>query len=90
MSDPEIQTAVESAGLSQIERVTNVFTAPSKTFNDIKSGNKSWWMPFIIVSIVGYILFAAVYTKIGMQQVVDNQVRMDPKAEERMAKIPAD
>jgi hypothetical protein len=92
MSDPEIQSVAtaESTGLSQIERVTNVFTAPSKTFEDIKRGNKSWWMPFLIVSIVGYILFAAIYTKVGMQQVVDNQIRMDPKAEERMAKIPAD
>jgi hypothetical protein len=90
MSASEIQPtiAVESAGLSQIERVTNVFTAPSKTFEDIKRGNKSWWMPFLIVSIVGYILFAAVYAKIGMQQVVDNQIRMDPKTEERIAKMP--
>lgn len=92
MSDPVNQTtaAAESIGLSQIERVTNVFTAPSKTFEDVRRGNKSWWMPFLIVSIVGYILFAAVYAKVGIQQVVDNQVRMDPKAEERMAKIPAD
>jgi len=92
MSDPEIQTAAaaEGTGLSQIERVTNIFTAPSKTFQDVKRGNKSWWMPFLIVSIVGYIFFAAVYTRVGMQQVVDNSIRMDPKAEERMAKMPAD
>jgi hypothetical protein len=37
------------------------------------------------MALVGYILFAAVTTKIGMQAVVDNQVKMDPKAEERMA-----
>jgi hypothetical protein len=35
--------------------------------------------------LVGYLLFAAVATKIGMQQVVDNQIRLDPKASERMA-----
>jgi len=92
MSDPGIQTAAatEIAGLSQVERVTNIFTAPSKTFQDIKRGNKSWWMPFIIVSIVGYIFFAAMYTKIGMQQVVDNQIRMDPKTSERIAQMPPD
>jgi hypothetical protein len=90
MSDPEIQTAAaaEGTGLSQVERVTNIFTAPSKTFQDIKRGNRSWWMPFIIVSIVGYILFAAVYAKVGMQQVVDNSIRMDPKTEERIQKMP--
>jgi hypothetical protein len=32
-----------------------------------------------------YILFGAIYQKVGMQQVVDNQVRMDPKSQERMA-----
>jgi hypothetical protein len=86
MTDPEVQPAAEgNSGLSEWQRVSNTFTAPSKTFEDIKRGNKSWWMPFIIVALVGYILFAAVATKIGMQQVVDNQIRLDPKAEERMA-----
>ena len=66
-------------GLSQWQRVTNTFTAPSKTFEDIKRGNKSWWLPFVIMALVGYILFAAVYFKIGMQQVVDNQIQLNPK-----------
>jgi len=87
---PAAATVSEGVGLSQIERVTDTFSAPSKTFEDVKSGNKSWWMPFLILSIVGYILFAAIYTKIGMQQVVDNQVRLDPKAEERMAQATPD
>jgi hypothetical protein len=86
MSDLEVQSAAEGApGLSQWQRVSNTFTAPSTTFEDIKRGNKSWWMPFVIMAIVGYILFAAIFFKIGMQQVVDNQIRLDPKAEERMA-----
>lgn len=72
-------------GLSQWERVANTFTAPSKTFEDIKRGHRSWWLPFIIIAIVGYILFAAIAFKIGMQTVVDNQIRLDPKAEERLA-----
>jgi hypothetical protein len=89
MSDLELQPVAESApkgtGLSQWQRVSNTFTAPSKTFEDIKRGNKSWWMPLIIFALVGYILFATVAFKIGMQQVVDNQIRLDPKTEERMA-----
>ena len=86
MSDLEVQSAAEGApGLSQWQRVTNTFIAPSKTFEDIKRGNKSWWLPFVIIAIVSYILFAAVTLKIGMQQVVDNQIRLNPKTEERMA-----
>jgi hypothetical protein len=91
MSDLGVQPVADTTpGLSQWQRVTNTFTAPSKTFEDIKRGHRSWWMPFVLMAIVGYILFAAVSTKIGMQTVSDNQVRMDPKAEERMSQMPAD
>ena len=91
MSDMQVQNPGETApGLTEIERVTNAFIAPSKTFEDIKRGNKSWWLPFILLALVSYVFFAAVATKIGMQTVVDNQIRLDPKAEERMAQVPAD
>jgi hypothetical protein len=86
MSDLEVQPAAEATpGLSQWQRVTNTFMAPSKTFEDIKRGNRSWWMPFLITALVGYVLFAAVSMKITMQTVVDNQIRLDPKSQERMA-----
>lgn len=82
------EAAAEGTGLTQWQRVTNTFAAPSKTFADIKRGNKSWWLPLIIGALFSYILFGAIVQKIGMQQVVDNQVRMDPKAQERMANTP--
>jgi hypothetical protein len=89
MSDMGVQpvgeAAPEGAGLTQWQRVADTFAAPSKTFEDIKRGNKSWWLPLIIGALFTYILFGAIYQKVGMQQVVDNQVRMDPKAQERMA-----
>jgi hypothetical protein len=91
MNDPELQSAAEATpGLTQWQRVSNTFAAPSKTFEDIKRGNKSWWMPFILIAIVGYIFFAAVATKIGMPTVVENQIKLDPKTEERVAQVPAD
>ena len=91
MSDMEVQTAGEAVPrLTELQRVTNTFTAPSKTFEDIKRGNKSWWMPFILIALVGYIFFAAIYLKVGMQTVVDNQIKLDPKAEERLAQVPPD
>ena len=63
-------------------------TAPSKTFEDIKRGNRSWWLPFIILAIIGYGLFAVVSTKIGMQQVVDNQIHLNPAQEEKLEQAP--
>jgi hypothetical protein len=86
MSDMNVQPAAgEVPGLSQWQRVANTFSAPSKTFADIKRGNRSWWMPLILISLVGYLLFAVVATRIGMQQVVDNQIHLNPAQEEKMA-----
>jgi hypothetical protein len=85
MSETGVQSGAAATGLTQWQRVVNTFTAPSKTFEDIKRGNRSWWMPFVIIALVSYILFAAVFVEIGMQKVVDNQIKLDPKTEERMA-----
>ncbi len=80
MSDLEVQTPAgavpQEPGLSQWARVTNTFTAPSKTFDDIKRGHRSWWLPLLIMAIVGYIFFAAVNFKVGMPTVVDNQMKL--------------
>lgn len=84
MSDVQ-SPATEVAGLTQLQRVTNAFTAPSKTFQDIKRGNRSWWLPFIVLALFGYLFFFVVSSRVGMQQVVDNQIRMNPKAQEQMA-----
>ena len=60
MSDIGVQPVTEPAlGLSQWQRVVNTFTAPSKTFEDIKHGNRSWWMPLIIYTVFAYLLFAS-------------------------------
>lgn len=70
-----------------MQRLTNTFSAPSKTFQDIKRGNKSWWMPFILMAVFTYIFFFAVTTKVGWGTVSENMVRMNPKAEERMSQL---
>jgi Yip1-like protein len=85
MTDTSTQPVAESAsGLSQIQRVVNTFGAPSKTFADIKAGHRSWWLPFLIYVVLGYVFFFAVNSKIGMRQVMDNQIHLSPKTEERM------
>ena len=85
MSETTVESGAQATGLSQWQRVANTFTAPSKTFEDIKRGNRSWWLPLILVSAVTYILFAVITFQIGMQQVVDNQIHLNPKAEEKLA-----
>ncbi|HVU46520.1 MAG TPA: YIP1 family protein [Terracidiphilus sp.] len=87
-SELEVQPAAEAApGLTQWQRVINTFTAPSKTFEDIKRGNKSWWLPLIIMALAGYLFFAVVSQKITMGTVVDNQVHLSSSAQERLAQL---
>jgi len=93
MSDMGVQPVAEApagAGMSQMQRVTSVYAfAPSKTFDDIKRGNKSWWLPWVIMSLVGYLFFAVVVSKVGMQTVVDNQSKlMSESQQEKMAQMP--
>ncbi|MFP5248323.1 MAG: YIP1 family protein [Acidobacteriota bacterium] len=84
----EVQSpAAGPAGLSQWQRVANIFTAPSKTFQDIERGHRSWWLPFVLLSIVSYLFFAAVDQRIGIQQAVENQIRLSPKAQERLDEL---
>jgi len=78
MGEPEAQTA--AADLTQWQRVAYTFTAPSKTFEDIRRGNRSWWLPLIVLALASYILFGAVAQKVGIRQTVENQITMNPQA----------
>ena len=88
MSDLGIQPAAEVApALSQMQRLTNTLAAPSKTFADIKRGNKSWWLPFIVYVVLGFAFYGVVNAKVGMRQVSENQIKLSPKAEDQMAQL---
>ena len=76
-----------SDALTQWRRVVYTFTAPSKTFEDIRRGNRSWWAPLIVMALAGFILFGAVVQKIGIRQTVENQIRMNAKAQDQMAQV---
>lgn len=91
MSDYEVKPAAEAApGLTQWERVSDTFFSPSKTFADIKRGNRSWWLPFVITVAFSYLLFAGVAMKVGWQQVAQNNLAMNAKQSERMSSLPPD
>lgn len=68
----------QAPALTQMQRVIYTFTAPSKTFNDIKR-NASWWMPFLIMVLAGGILFAAITTKVTWAQIYENNQQTAPQ-----------
>ncbi|MFZ1085337.1 MAG: YIP1 family protein [Terracidiphilus sp.] len=89
MSETVVQSAAEGVpGLSQWQRVVNTFTAPSKTFEDITRGNRSWWLPFLITILASYILVGAITLKIGWAQVAENAIHLDPSAAEKLEQAP--
>jgi len=81
-----VESTIESAaGLSQLDRLTNTFSDPSRTFEDIRNGHRSWWLPFIVLAIVSYIFFGAVSQRVGFEQTIQNQIRLNPRAQAQMA-----
>jgi len=76
-------------GLSQVERVVDTFVAPSKTFADILRST-SWWLPFLLATIVSIGVTFTVDRQVGFGRVVENVILDSPKQEEQMQSLPAD
>jgi hypothetical protein len=77
----------ESPRLSQGARVIDTFIAPSKTFADIRR-SAQWWLPFLLMTLVGWGLVYIAEQKIGLQKLVANDLHARPKAEEQFDKAP--
>jgi hypothetical protein len=74
----------ESPGLSQIERAVDTFVEPSKTFADIKR-SRSWWLPFLVISLLGYVFIFAAMQHIGMDTITDNVIKNNPRSAARLS-----
>lgn len=79
----------EPAPLSQGARILNTFIAPSKTFTDLRR-SASWWAPFLLIALVSTLFVYTAGQKIGFRKIMENQMQAQPKAQERLDKLPAD
>jgi hypothetical protein len=77
----------ETRPLSQVERVVDTFIAPRKTFTDILRST-SWWLPFILFTIVSIASTYSVSKKVGFDAVAQRQIEVSPSSEERMSQLP--
>ena len=75
------------AALSEPQRILDTFIAPTKTFTDLRR-SAAWWGPFILIVVVSYLFIYAVDQKVTFQTVVDNAIKMQPKAQARMESVP--
>jgi len=74
--------------LTQVQRLAFTFTAPSRTMADI-SRSASWWLPWIVISIVSLLLAFAIGSKVTWKSVVENLIDQNPKMADTLAKMPA-
>src|SRR5438477_3995759 len=79
----------ETAPLSQGARTINTFIAPSKTFTDLRR-DASWWAPFLLMIVVSTVFVYTAGQKIGFRKIMENQMQAQPKAQERLEKLPAE
>jgi hypothetical protein len=82
---PMSVATTEPAPLSQGARIVDTFIAPKKTFTDLRR-SAQWWLPFLLVTVVGWGLVYVAEQKIGVQKMVENEMQARPKAEARWEK----
>jgi len=83
---PPVPASVPApAPLSQGARIIDTFIAPTKTFIDVRR-SAQWWLPFLLMTLVGWGLVYVSAQKIGVQKMMENDMRARPKAEAQYEK----
>ncbi|MBV8115665.1 MAG: YIP1 family protein [Silvibacterium sp.] len=88
MPDPVTASPEQTApALTEVQRVVDTFTAPSKTFTDIRR-NATFWGPLVILILVAIGFSYAVQQKVGWEKVFENNLHQSPSREEQFQKLP--
>jgi hypothetical protein len=82
---PATTPVPEAAPLSQGARIVDTFIAPSKTFTDLRR-SAQWWLPFLLMTLAFWGLVYVSEQKIGVQKMMENDLRARPKAEAQYEK----
>jgi hypothetical protein len=73
-------------GLSQAQRLINIFIAPRKTFEDLKR-SPSWWVPWAVTGVFILIFGVVAVQKIDMARFLQQQIDKSPSAQRRMEQL---
>jgi len=85
----DVMVTPGGAGLSQIERVVDVFVAPSKTFKDILR-SASCWMPLLLVFLFTFVWAYSIDKKVGYEAATEVQISKSSQQADMMAQLPPD
>ncbi len=83
---PPIATEPVGPGLSEAQRLINVFIAPSKTFTDLKR-DASWWVPWLISAVFALIFAVVAVQKVDMRQFAQQQIDKSPMAQRQLERL---
>ncbi len=76
--------------LGQVERVVDIFVAPSKTFIDILR-DASWWLPWLLAVLVTLGFGATIQQKVGWDKAYATILLHSPQSQQdRMSQLPPD
>ncbi|HVP63696.1 MAG TPA: hypothetical protein VMT82_02300 [candidate division Zixibacteria bacterium] len=75
--------------MSEVQRVACTFYDPGRTMSDI-ARNASWWVPWVIVSIVSLLFVFTVEKRVGWDQAIERQIMKNPKTAEQFDRMPAE
>jgi hypothetical protein len=64
--------------------VVDTFIAPTATFKDILRST-SWWLPLLLLVLSSVGTAFVVERQVGFDRAYENQIRMSPKAQDRLA-----
>ncbi|HEX8925415.1 MAG TPA: YIP1 family protein, partial [Terriglobales bacterium] len=73
--------------MNEVERVACTFYDPGRTMSDI-ARNASWWVPWVIISIVSLCFVFMIEKRVGWDQAIERQIMKDPKAAEQFDRMP--
>ena len=79
-----VPDSVETPLLNPVQRIINTFTAPTKTFEDVRRSS-GWWVPFLVAAVVGLLYSFVLLHKVGLPALVDGVIRQSPALESRIA-----
>src|SRR5438270_5711227 len=74
-------------GLSEPQRLINVFIAPSKTFADLKR-NPSWWAPWLVAAFFSLLFAFAATQKIEMVRIAREQIDQIKFVQQQFDQLP--
>lgn len=78
---PAATSAPAAPTMSEASRAINVFFSPGATFADINR-RPSWWLPWLLLSIMAVGFMMVVQQKIGFEQITRNEIAKSSRAEQ--------